>query len=166
MLWHYTTIYSLHSIVGDGHIHCATKGVPATELAIAWFSTEEFWEPTAEKLWFPNHSDIPQVLDMKAMLERGILLCRIGVEECSAPHHWEELKSLSGMDASVAGDLSQAALERGADPSRWRGSFQPVNCEAWKTIEFYNGEYWETFESELLQVRTALVRKLHSRTAS
>jgi hypothetical protein len=90
MLWHYTTVHCLNSIIEDGHIRCATKGVLATELAIAWFSTEEFWEPTVEKLWLPGNSDIPQVLDMKAMLEHDILLCRIGLEESSAPHHWED----------------------------------------------------------------------------
>ena len=49
IIWHYTTIPNLISILADGAIKPATARVPAGEKPAVWFSTHQHWEPMATK---------------------------------------------------------------------------------------------------------------------
>jgi hypothetical protein len=54
-----------------------------------------------------------QDLKMDDMLERGILLLPIWVDDASAPYRWTELKQLSGMSPEIARGLARVAKRIG-----------------------------------------------------
>ncbi len=145
MLWHYATGNHYVSIVKDGLILPATTYVPVGEKPIAWFSTEELFEPTAAKLWLNPHGEI-QSLQLDEMLERNILPVRIGVDSAVAPHRWSDLKALSGMSCETANALASRAKRLEANPSRWRGTFQAVCAKRWRAIEYFNRREWEPLD--------------------
>jgi len=141
MIWRYTIYDSFNSIENDGSIQPATTYIPIWEKPIVWFSTEQFWEPTVRKGRIAPDGTI-QDLSMDGMLEHGILLIRIGIDEADAPHRWAELKLLSGMSPEIARGLASKAKQLGANPSRWRGTFEAVGAEKWKSVEYFDGVAW------------------------
>ena len=50
MAWHYTVTVRAALILAEGVIRPATVGVPDGEIPVVWFSTRQFWEPTANKV--------------------------------------------------------------------------------------------------------------------
>jgi hypothetical protein len=42
--------------------------------------------------------------------------------------------------------LATRAKDLGANPSRWRGTFDGVTSEKWKTIEYFNRRDWVALE--------------------
>ena len=80
------------------------------------------------------------------MLHRGILPIRIGVDLNVAPHRWSELRVLSSMTPEIATGLASVGKDRGANPGRWRGTFEAVSTEQWKAVEFFNGRGWEPLD--------------------
>jgi hypothetical protein len=161
MLWHYTSSNDYWSIKQDAAILPATTYVPVGEKPIVWFSTEEFWEPTAAKAWLhPNGSR--ELLTLDGMLEHEILPIRFGVHADVAPYRWSELKSLSGMSSETASRLASAGKCMGANPSRWRGTFETVGADKWKTVEYYNRQHWLPLDWESPMKRTGQEAALES----
>jgi hypothetical protein len=149
MLFHYTTYPSYLSITRDKLILPATAYVPFWEKPIVWFSTEQFFEPTAAKGWKSYHGPT-ETLALDGLVEHGISPVRIGVNAAVAPYRWGELKSLSGMSSTTACALASRARDQGANPSKWYGTFEAVNAEKWQTIEYYNGRTWEVLPHTLM----------------
>ena len=148
IIWHYTVgPERLNGILNDGYIAPATKYVPKNERPIFWFTTEQFWEPTVTKGLYQNGKIIN--LGMDDLLRRGELLSRIGIDANDAPYRWSELRVSSGMSVEVATGLARSARRLGGNPSRWRGTFEPVLSSKWRTIEFFNGQDWVTFEAAI-----------------
>jgi len=145
MFWHYTSANNYISIANDGLILPATTYVPVGEKPIVWFSTEQFWEPTSAKACHRPDGTL-QLLTLDGMLKRNILPIRIGVDSTAAPYRWSDLKSLSRMSSETARSLASSAKRMGAHPSRWRGTFEAVCVEKWRTIEYYNGREWAPLE--------------------
>jgi hypothetical protein len=142
MIWHYTHDEGYHGIRRDGFIRPANLYVPVGEKPIVWFSTEEVWEPTVTK----GVEGTDLVLKMADLVARNIRLYRIGVDSAVAPFRWSELKLLSGMSSQTGRLLAARAKELGANPSRWRGTFDAVTSEKWEAIEYFNGVDWVTLE--------------------
>jgi hypothetical protein len=145
MIWHYTAGDSFRSIFYSKVIRAATARITPGEKPIVWFSTEEWWEPTVTKGRRRPDGTIED-LGMDALHAAGFMLWRIGVTPETAPHTWSELKELSGMPSDVATRLAKIAKQMGGNASRWRGTFTPVQAESWKTIEFFSGSAWVTFD--------------------
>jgi hypothetical protein len=145
MFWHYTSANHYVSIVNDGMIMPATTYVPVGERPIVWFSTEQFWEPTAAKACH-RPDGTRHLLTLDGMLEQDILPIRIGVDSTVAPYRWSDLKSLSGMSSETARSLASSGKRMGANPSRWRGTFEVVRAKEWRTIDYYNGLEWVPLE--------------------
>ena len=143
LIWHYTVGSSFTSIIEDGLIRPATGYIPVGERPIVWFSTEQFWEPTVSKGLRLEDGTIED-LGMTRLLELNFPLFRIGVDPEVAPYTWSDLKSLSGMSSDVARSLKSTAKARGANPSRWRGTFDPVSSDQWKTVEYLKDGNWVT----------------------
>lgn len=141
MIWHYTYDDNFNSIENDGSIKPATRYIPIWERPIVWFSTEQFWEPTVTKARI-RPDGTKQDFSMDGMLELGILLIRIGIDEADAPHRWAELKLLSGMSPVTACGLARRAKQLGGNPSRWRGTFEAVGAEKWKSVEYFDRLAW------------------------
>lgn len=137
MVWHYTCDQQFTQIRESGTIRPADEGIPAHERPIVWFSKEQFWEPTVVKAKRAADGSVRQ-LGMDGLIENQILLIRIGVDPETVPHTWCELKALSGMDSHIARALVKSAKQLGANPSKWRGTFEVVGRDKWRTVEYFN----------------------------
>lgn len=146
MIWHYTIGESFAAIRRDGLILPADECIAMGELPIVWFSKEQFWEPTVTKA--PLLSDgTSEVLGMDGLFKHGILLIRIGVDSATAPYTWSEMKESSGMPPQIARGLASVGRRQGANPSRWRGTFEAVSSDKWKAVEFFTGLDWVPLEA-------------------
>src|SRR5580658_7140991 len=115
--WHYTTGEKFKQIVADGFIRCATVNVPPNEKPIVWFSTNQEWEPTANKMVYREGKPVRCTIEETE--QRGEGLVRFGVAPETAPHDWSALKESSGMSGRMAQGMYQAAIEQGARPGDW-----------------------------------------------
>lgn len=141
MLWHYTSDQDFVLIRNDGFIRPADARLTLGEKPVVWFSKEQFWEPTVTKGLVLGDGTVKD-LDMLGMREHGHRLIRIGVDPETAPYTWSELKSLSRMPPEIATALASSARRMGANPSRWRGTFDAVYADKWKAIEYFNKFNW------------------------
>jgi hypothetical protein len=146
--WHYTIRDRLEMIVRSGVILPATAYVDKSEKPIVWFSTNPWWEETANK-WLADPDGSIRALDMMETHAFGGGLVRIGVAPETAPHDWQALKNLSGMHSKTAAGLYSIAVGRGARPGEWWGTFDPVPQDDWIALEFFDGSRWNPVE-ELL----------------
>lgn len=137
MIRHYTVGDSFNEILRDNLIRPATAYIPKHEKPIVWFSTEEFWEPTVSKGLLLADGTIKD-LNMTDMLAKNMSLFRIGVDPDTAPLRWSDIKEQSGMLGETARNLAARAKKVGGNPSRWRGTFEPVSIEQWRAIDRLN----------------------------
>jgi hypothetical protein len=163
VLWHYTFLPHLESIVRDGLIRPATALVEPPERPIVWFSKNQFWERTVTKGMKFRDGRLIQ-LDFKAMKERRQFPVRIGVLPEAAPYDWLSLRRMSRMKPEKADGLHRAAEKVGADPRHWRGTFTPFSKPGKPTdnafVESFNGTfraecldaYWFTTLTETRQI--------------
>ena len=158
MLWHYTIGRCLVQILRDGYIRPARAGVPAGERPIVWFSQHRDWEPTACKdVRGPDGTR--RTLTKEEMQEMDALI-RIGVERETAPHDWRALKQLSGMSPKMAQGLQRSALQQGARPGDWRGTFENVPQAEWLAVEVLLDERWQSFPAADTASRGALAPEM------
>ena len=137
--WHYTKGRHLANILEDCVIRPATLFVPANERPIVWFSTNQQWEPTVG----PKE---------RLELYAGGLV-RFGVDPDTAPHNWQTLKELSGMSSKEAQRLYRAAIEEGARPGEWWGTFDPVLRSQWVSIQVHENGRWVEVMKEAVEER-------------
>jgi hypothetical protein len=142
IVWHYTVGAHLAKILKEGVIKPSTAFVPKNERTIVWFTTACEWDQTANKNVI--HEGKLVYLNMEQTAEVGSGLCRIGVDELTAPYTWQELKELSGMSARTAQGLYQAAIDKGSRPGHWRGTFDSVPSDKWLAVEVLEGGVWVT----------------------
>lgn len=140
-VWHYTVGIRYQLIERDGVIKPATAFVPQGEKPIVWFSLNQQWEKTADKS-VKDEDGTLRHLNTAETAEVGGGLVRIGVAPETAPHDWKTLRELSGMTSAMAQGMYHAAIDKGARPGEWRGTFQAVPRSKWTAIEiFENGEW-------------------------
>ena len=118
MKWHYTMGIKLRSIMEDGVIKPATARVPQGEKPVVWFSTNQEWEPTANKSWQNSDGQI-MIGDKDKTAELGLGLVRIGVEPDTAPYDWHTIKKASGMSGKMANGLYRVGIDCGSRPGDW-----------------------------------------------
>lgn len=145
--WHYTTGDKFAQIVESGEIRPAKRGVPKGERPAVWFSINQEWEPTANKLSLkPDGTLVSLTKHQTFELANG--LARIGVASETAPHDWAEFKQLSRVRSDMARSLYQAALQQGSKPSWWFVSFDSVPRSKWIAVEIWGGSRWERVTHE------------------
>lgn len=133
-LWHYTTGETLRLIVECGEIRPTSVRIDPGERPGVWFSTQQFWEPTAAKrLMGSDGTDRGATLE--EMHEFGGGVVRIGVADAVAPIGWREFCRVSGVSAKTAQALVKAGQKSGASQYDWRWSPDPVPRARWETVE-------------------------------
>lgn len=161
--WHYTTHKGLAGLLQDKAIRPATAGVDRRERPIVWFSTNQQWESTVIKAINSSDGTIVQLKNREDMLLHGIRLFRIGVFPQSAPFDWSQLKKMSRMNAAIVRGLVLSAIEIGADPDEWRGTFKAVNATEWVSLQEWDGHSWREVdahdETSGREPETAIERK-------
>ena len=131
-IYHYTTGLKLKQIINSGHIRPSTAHVPPHEKPVAWFSTQDQWEPTATKAPIPGMQG-----EIETAQAQGGLV-RITVPGTCAPYVFPQLPLIAGTKPSVCIGLLIAGLELGSYPDTWRFTPTPVPTALFREVEFYD----------------------------
>jgi hypothetical protein len=131
-VFHYTTGLKLRSIINSGAIKPTTAKIEPHEKPVAWFSTQDQWEPTASK------SAIPGLLGQIETAQAQGGLVRITVPGTCAPYVFPQLPLIAGTKPSVCIGLLIAGLELGSDPDTWRFTPTPVPTALFREVEFFD----------------------------
>ena len=132
VIYHYTTGSKLRAIINSGAIKPTTAKIEPNEKPVAWFSTQDQWEPTATKVPIPGRQG--QLLTAKA--QSGLV--RISVPGTCAPYLFPQLPLIAGTKPSVCIGLLIAGLELGSEPNTWRFTPTPVPTALFREIEFFD----------------------------
>lgn len=149
-LWHYTAPQHLAKIIESREIKVAPIGTDPKELAAVWFSSNSDFEQTARKAIRDKESGAVQLEATRdEMFKAGFPPVRIEINSSKVrAYDWETYKKISGLSEEAALRLEQAGMEKGADPSEWYASFQPVALAGGCLfpIEIWNGRQWIDIE--------------------
>jgi hypothetical protein len=131
-IYHFTTGLKLKLIITSGGIKPTTARIEPYEKPVAWFSTQDRWEPTATKVPIPGMQG--QIATARA--QGGLV--RITVPGTCAPYVFPQLPLIAGTKPSVCIGLLLAGLELGSDPDTWRFTPTPVPTALFREVEFYD----------------------------
>ena len=131
-VYHFTTGKKLKQIINSGCIRPTMAKIQPHEKPVAWFSTQDQWEPTATKVPIPGMAG--QIETAKA--QGGLV--RITVPGTCAPYIFPQLPLIAGTKPSVYIGLLLSGLELGSDPSTWRFTPTPVPTALFREVEFYD----------------------------
>ena len=131
-IFHYTTGLKLLSIINSGAIKPTMAKIESHETPVAWFSTQDQWEPTATKVSTPGMQG--QIETAKA--QSGLV--RITVPGSCAPYVFPQLPLIAGTKPSVCIGLLIAGLELGSDPDSWRFTPTPVPTALFREVELFD----------------------------
>lgn len=131
-IYHYTTGLKLKQVINSGAIKPSTAHVPVNEKPVAWFSTQNQWEPTATKV------PIPGMAGQNATAKAQGGLVRITVPGTCAPYIFPQLPLIAGTSPTACIGLLLAGVELGSDPETWRFTPTPVPTALFREIEFYD----------------------------
>jgi hypothetical protein len=139
-VWHYTTGEKFMKIVQSGFLLPSSVGVAAGEQPILWFSSEQFWEPTAQKALVQNGELIR--LGMKGTFERGGGLVRFGVLP-SQLVRWPRLAKVARIPSGMRRSLERTGRDQRSVSERWLGLIgQPLALNEVDAIEVFDGNSW------------------------
>ncbi|MEI6257924.1 MAG: hypothetical protein WCQ77_14910 [Planctomycetota bacterium] len=131
-IFHFTTGLKLKQIINSGCIRPTSAKIEPHERPVAWFSTQDQWEPTATKVPTPGMQG--QIETAKA--QGGLV--RITVPGTCAPYVFQQLPLIAGTKPSVCIGLLIAGLELGSYPDTWRFTPTPVPTALFREVEFYD----------------------------
>jgi len=132
VIYHYTMGLKLRSIINSGAIQPTTAKIEPHEKPVAWFSTQDHWEPTATKAPIPGMAG--QIETAKA--QGGLV--RITVPGTCAPYVFPQLPLIAGTKPSDCIGLLVAGLELGSDPDTWRFTPTPVPTALFREVEVFD----------------------------
>ena len=140
LVWHYTTGHKFILIVEDGYLRQATAGVGPLEKPILWFSVNQVWEPTANKMiQYPDGSI--EFGTRETTRTRGGGLVRFGYRR-DRLHPWPKSAKKARIDARVVADLEASARSAGSDPGDWYGTTQPIPLSRIVRIDVEENGSW------------------------
>lgn len=126
--WHYTTGQKAKLILESGELKPTSAFIEPEEKPILWFSTNELWEQTANKmLGLPNGA--LRFLTMQETRDMGGGLFRFGMPTDQLIR-WPRLARTANMKRKVQWTLEEAGLRGGADFREWCGLLEPVSIAA------------------------------------
>lgn len=148
LVWHYTHGVYLKQILNAGILRLTDKGIALGERPALWFSKEQFWEPTAQKLGAkPDGTFV--LLGMLGTYQLMGGLGRIGVDPDTVPLcDFATFAASSGIPAEQVRAMKRRGREQGANPRNWLASFAPVRSEQWAAVEVYDGRHWRPIEHQ------------------
>ena len=145
-VWHYTTMSKLDSILMDQQLRPSTVGLIEDESPILWFSTNEQWEETANKL--AQIKGRATTLTQRETFEKFGGLLRFGIK---ANHPklvaWPEIGNQAGTPAALQRSLEQTAIAKGSKPEEWLGILSPLRMDQIEVVQIMM-DYGEWFEIE------------------
>jgi hypothetical protein len=143
--WHYTIWHQrAEYILRDGIIRPAVAFVPDHESPIVWFSTNQHWEPTANKRLIDTALGKERGLTMRETVELGGGGWRFGLHT-STLLYYRQLIRVARIKRKTTRGLEMTAKESGADPTRWWGFVGPVKV-ADCIVQHLEGGTWTAAE--------------------
>ena len=131
-IYHHTTGMKLLQIINPGQIKPTSAKIEPHEKPVAWFSTQDQWEPTDTKVPIPGTQG--QIKTAKA--QGGLV--RITVPGTCAPYVFPQLPLIADTKPTVCIGLLLAGLEFGSDPDTWRFTPTPVPTALFREVGFYD----------------------------
>jgi len=156
LVYHYTNGVVIDAILNDGFIKLATAGIKPPERPAAHFSTNPFWDASANRgTTVLKKGDYPVGQEFEANLskdfehrpfdaawmDKHMGRYRIGVLPEAAPHGWRSYVKLARVDPELVKVFEKGEL---GNPDEWRHSFQPVPSKLWRTVEKLEHGVWVT----------------------
>jgi hypothetical protein len=144
MIYHYTKTIHLVSILSEGlkpsRVHGAVD-------KFVWFTANPRWERT---VFFET---APQLEDAYSWATNIGGIARIACDDATAPYRLQEICQIAGISAKEAKKLVASARRVGASPWEWRGTFETVPVEQFRSLEIYDGQTWQAFSvPEAMQI--------------
>jgi hypothetical protein len=125
--WHYTTGNKASQILQSGYLNPATGFVSPPERPILWFSSNQFWEATANK-GIMQLNGVQRAATLEEMAARAGGLVRFGCPlDTLKPA--SVLRIEARMSYKVYRALCEAAHKVGSNPSEWYGTLSPMSIE-------------------------------------
>lgn len=142
LAWHYTVGVKLNSILADGLLRTTDVLIEQGERPALWFSLNQDWEPTANKLCLTPTGEL-MPLDRDGTERVGHGLFRFGVDPAVTPlMTWRDFTRKRGITSKVVEALEAVGRDQGSDPDDYLVSFVPVGRYQWVTLEVcYRGEW-------------------------
>lgn len=145
LAWHYTPATNLQAILEAGYLDPERTVMADGERSILWFSTNQFWEATAQKAM--ANGAVVRRLGMAGTYDAGNGLVRFGVpRELLSP--WPKIGKRAGMDKRARAILKSVGEDQGAIPRQWHGTFKRVPVKRC-VIETFDGEAWQPMDAEI-----------------
>lgn len=139
--WHYTTGDKAVLILESGELRPTDCNVPAWEEPVLWFSLRQSWEPTATKGFVDARTGRRRDATLTEMHRLGGGVVRFGVDAARLIR-WPALAKAAHMRSATARGLEKSGRSKGAVPSDWLGSLQPVPLADVLHLQQFNGETW------------------------
>lgn len=131
--WHYTTGACFKQIVETGYLLPSNGLVEPPEKGVLWFSTNQYFEPTACKM---DRSF--RLCSMEETMELGGGLVRFGVAR-SRLHPWKTICRKAKTPLQIRESLERVGREQGATPKEWYCTLKPVPVESCAIDVMENG---------------------------
>ncbi len=143
LAWHYTTGEKFYQISNNHELRPSNIGVLPPEKPILWFSTNQYWENTANKATRENGEIVRLTMEETRRLGAGLV--RFGVGVRSIPlHPWLKLWKKARMPREQAQQLEVVGRQQNADPSEWYGTTATIPIEKTKSLQIMDDDgNWE-----------------------
>ena len=141
--WHYTTGQKARLIFESGELKPTGAFIEAQEKPILWFSKNQDWEQTANKMTMLPDGKI-RPLSMEETRKMGGGLFRFG-SLSDELIQWPRLARLSNMRSKIQRALEEGGLRAGADFREWCGLLEPISI-AVLTCQILRDSAWVELE--------------------
>ena len=136
--WHYTTGLHFRGIVEAFQLGPARLRVQGAECAVLWFSLNQQWERTAERLDGEGGGRGGLDREEAHRLRRGRVRFGYPAEKCVP---WPQLARKAGIPPHVRVDLERAGRKQGANPADWCGVLNAIPLPI-LILEVQRGRHW------------------------
>lgn len=144
MLYHYTTGHNFVKIIQSHALLPMPLGNELEgEKVAVWFSSNDYWEPTAQKAIKNTVMDEWHLLGMKGTAKLGGGLFRFKVSrENSKIMGFNDFARTSNLPERFISGLKKEGRKQGGRYYQWFASYDPVASEDWLGIETWKDDKW------------------------
>ena len=146
MVWHYTTRQQGENIIKDGVIKVSKDDKKAGWKPAVWFSTQQFWEPTACKVinvdgsWLSGDEGMKSQHEIVGIYRFGIIFNATNLTT------WAKYQYVSKISLQMYRSMEIAGKRGGGNPSDWFAIFHNIPRSQWKKVEAFDGNDWVTLD--------------------
>ena len=142
LAWHYTILPVYKLIVDSGVLRPADCRIELGERPILWFSTNPFWEQTANKMLFDSATGKETKLSMVETAQKAGGLVRFAVP-VQRLVRWPRLGQLANIKSKTRKILEEAGIRMGADYRQWYGTLESIPTRDCLAIESMDLNNWQ-----------------------